>query len=82
MKHTKYGRTRTEIITSVGGPSRMKEPLVVPANTLVYFIGRWVVQDLQWLAKLKGVKSVVYHDADHYGIDIDPENVIDIREVP
>ena len=51
---TKTGVTAREITTQVGGPSRLKRDLTVPAGTSVHFIGHWVVGDLRWLATSVG----------------------------
>lgn len=104
---SKTGVTTREVTAQVGGPSRLKGDLVVPVGTAVRFIGRWVVANLDWLAKLDGKRTfefiypdsplqgsarereimscgrngITYHDADHYGIDIDAADVGGIKEV-
>lgn len=55
---TKTGVTSQDVTTEVSGPSNFKEDLVVPAGTRVHYIGRWVVQDLTWLAQLMGQRLV------------------------
>lgn len=79
--HTKTGRTAHTVVAKVDGPSRLKEEIEVPGGTHVIFIGRWVVENLNWLAPNKGRNSIVYNDADHYGITIREEDVEDIQEV-
>jgi len=73
---TRTGKTARDVIAVVGGPSKIKEDLTVPAGTKVVFSGHWVVHDFAWL---DGNSS--RHDAEHYGIAIDDVDVTGVREV-
>lgn len=63
---TKTGVTTCDVTAEVSGPSKFKEDLIVPAGTRVHYIGRWVVQDLTWLAQLMGERlkgsDSTYHE--------------------
>lgn len=56
--HTKTGVLAHDFTATVDGPSRAKEPLLVPRGTRLKYIGRWVVDDLDWLALMLGQRMV------------------------
>lgn len=78
--HTKIAVLSEDYPTSVGA-GRPQTAVTVPKGTLCVYIGRWVVEDLKWLADLHGRSSIAYHDADHYGIAVEEQFLTDIRKV-
>lgn len=80
---THTGSTSEDIATQVGA-GRIKYDVLVPRNTRCVRLedggGRshWVVQDLSFIADKH---SMLYHDADHYGIAIPEPMVESIRPV-
>lgn len=72
----------TEEITTQFGPSGsvFKRTATVPAGTRCHFLenSHWVVSDLSFI---KDKHSIDYHDADHYGISIDPSKLDQIVDV-
>lgn len=78
--HTHTGVTTDEITTTCG-PS--KYPVIVPAGTRVKKLDGgsdpWVADDLTFI---EDKRSILYHDADHYGIRIPEEKITNITEAP
>ncbi len=63
--------------------SRLRHRVAVPAGTLCRKLeggsAPWVVADLSFLPD---PRSILFHDADHYGIRVPEDRLRDIRETP
>lgn len=72
----------TEEITTECGPGRLKASVTVPAGTACRKLEggtpTWVVADLGFI---EDKHSILYHDADHYGIRIPEEKITGITPV-
>ncbi|EKF7417631.1 hypothetical protein EFK68_04095 [Pseudomonas aeruginosa] len=77
---THVGQTRTDL-TLEFGPGKLKNQVTVPAGTRVVKLDGgttpWVVDDLNFI---EDKSSMAYHDADHYGIHVSFQDVINVRE--
>jgi len=77
--HTHTGVT-AEAFTTTVGPSRSE--VVVPAGVRCHKLNGgsspWVVDDLDFISDKK---SILYWDADHYGIRVPEDKVKDVRQV-
>lgn len=75
--YTHTGNTTEEIHTTVG-PSKYE--VTVPAGTRCTLLegpgATWVVSDLRFI---EDRHSIVYHDADHYGIRVPQNKITDIQ---
>lgn len=80
--HTHTAVTSQEITTTFGATGGLQWPVTVPAGTRCRKLeggsNPWVVSDLGFIAD-KG--SLLYWDADHYGIRIQEEKLTDIQAV-
>jgi hypothetical protein len=80
---THVGETNAELTIEFGASgSKLKHTVTVPAGTKV---GKrdsgsdpWIVDDLSFI---ENKTSILYHDADHYGIRIPFDSVVNVREV-
>lgn len=83
---THTGKTTQEITTEFGASgSRFKYTVTVPAGTACRKLDGgsdpWVVADLSFIDDKNGANSMLYHDADHYGIRISEAQITDIQPV-
>lgn len=79
--HTHTGKTATELVIEFGASgAKVKNTVTVPQGTRVCLLEggspTWVVQDLSFIADRN---SIAYHDADHYGIRVPVESIVDIQ---
>jgi hypothetical protein len=80
--HTHTAVTSEEIRTTFGATGGPQWPVTVPAGTRCRKLeggsNPWVVSDLEFIGDKQ---SMLYWDADHYGIRIAEEKLTDIRAV-
>mgnify|MGYP001038508417 CR=1 FL=1 len=69
----------TEELTIAFGVGRLKQEVVVPKGTRCHKLDGgsqpWVVDDLGFIADKK---SILFHDADHYGIRVPEDKLTNI----
>ena len=79
---THVGVTTKEITTQFGPSGGMQYDITVPAGTRCHKLdggsSPWVVADLRFI---EDKSSLLYSDADHYGIRIDEEMLENISPV-
>ncbi|HEP6430798.1 TPA: hypothetical protein VDB83_005124 [Burkholderia cenocepacia] len=88
MKSVKTPHTHTAVTseeTAVSfGPGRLKYDLVIPAGTRCVKLEAgggtpvWVVDDLSFI---EDKNSMVYHDAEHYGIPVKESQLANISAI-
>ncbi|WP_095158144.1 hypothetical protein [Pseudomonas sp. Irchel 3E13] len=81
--HTHTGKTAAELVVEFGvSGSKLKNTVTVPKGTRVCLLEggspTWVVDDLSFIDDRN---SILYHDAEHYGIKIPVESIQDIQQV-
>lgn len=78
--YSHIGKTSAEVQVnfSVSNP-KFATPVTIPKDTLCHKVGnRWLVADLGFI---ENKQSILYDDADHYGIPVPDENITDIQEM-
>ncbi|EMM5100974.1 hypothetical protein ACK249_005157 [Pseudomonas aeruginosa] len=78
---THVGETRSELTVEFGASgSKLKYTATVPAGTKVGkregYADQWIVDDLSFI---EDKSSLMYHEADHYGIRIPESEIVNIR---
>lgn len=78
---THIGETRTELTIEFGASgSKLKYSATVPAGTKVGKrdggADQWIVDDLSFI---EDKNSLMYHEADHYGIRVPESEIANIR---
>lgn len=80
--HVATGVTAEELVITFGPTGGLKHNVTVPSGTRCKKLdggsNPWVVDDLSFIADKR---SIMYHDADHYGIRVPETKVTDIKQV-
>lgn len=78
---THVGETKSELTIEFGASgSKLKYTATVPAGTKVGkrdgHSDQWIVDDLSFI---ESKTSLMYHEADHYGIRVPESEIVNIR---